>query len=160
MEWLTIGTDQRQASLTVNTINTNSSPMLLVDNLPYGSLDATVLPTHSKYVDNPHNVQATQISPSSVQISWDPVPGGSNAYVVYYGNKSRFLPLFNGYTDHKIVLSGTSIQIDGLELEEQAYYFTVVSSDTLGGVESLYSAEVIAGSIQRLLNIFLPLVQH
>jgi len=159
-EWLTVGTSQRAVKLIFDSHDVGNYPLMLVDNSPYGSTDATILPTNHDFVDNPQNLKATVSANGGVTLTWDPVPEDTtNTYVVYYGTESRFNPLFDGYSHHALVIGGTSFTINGLDLNGQANYFAVTSVGTYSR-ESLFSAEAIAGSLRRSTSVYLPLVKR
>lgn len=145
--WESQGSAERTATLSFGADS--------VSNMQVGG--TTVPPTLIPYVPNPTDVQATQTGDDSVRLSW---PGVADAaqYKVYYGVESRYLPLFEGYTQ-SVTTKQNSVTIEGLDLAFNAYYFGVTAVDAKGH-ESVWSAQALAGSDTRSWAIMLPFVSR
>ena len=118
---------------------------------------STVQPTIIPYVPNPTDVQVTKTGDDSVRLRWNAVASAAQ-YKVYYGLESRYLPLFEGYAQ-SVTTSKNSVNIDGLDLSFNAYYFGVTAGDA-NGHESLWSAQAMTGSDTRSWKTLLPYVSR
>ncbi len=152
--WEDAGSTPRQIGFTFSPSQTAA---LQVDEGADGSIDRTVLAEEIPHLVAPANIQVTQLDADSVQVTWDPVDGAYQ-YRIYYGAESRWVELFEEYSDQvEVYASTTSKVISDLELDGWAYYFTVTMVDDQGN-ESLYGAEVLVGQAIRPHPLYLPLV--
>jgi hypothetical protein len=148
--WKDPGSTLRQATLTFDA--TNASAMQ-VDEGVDGSVDRSVAAKSVAFLDNPHGVSVVKLRPTSARVSWNAVNGAAR-YQVYYGPESRYMPLFYEYAKSADAGNNTSVDLSGLALDAEAYYFTVTAVDAAEN-ESMYGAEALLPEAWRQ-KMFLP----